>query len=191
MNKIYCLRISESYFLKGYRIFYSLRWLIYVLNPVVNSKLPAILSHRLGTLLTNPLLATQKKKEEAWWASEYPRVCMLYSEYVVDLFSCVLRIWRSRHNTLDAINIQWHVFWSCSNKRPYWLVKNTSRWGRAFYYPVALLVLFYPTFATSTFLLNESAFCCACASRILFGDTFSALLSGLNWVFNWAIDTFL
>ena len=28
------------------QLFYPLRWLIYVFNPVVNTKLPAILSHR-------------------------------------------------------------------------------------------------------------------------------------------------
>ena len=32
--------------------FYSLRWLIYVFNPVVNTKLPAILSHRRSTTVS-------------------------------------------------------------------------------------------------------------------------------------------
>ena len=32
--------------------FYPLRWLIYVFNPVVNTKLPAILSHRRSTTVS-------------------------------------------------------------------------------------------------------------------------------------------
>ena len=39
--------------------FYSLQWLIYVFNSVVNTKLPAILSHRCSTtvsLETSPFI---------------------------------------------------------------------------------------------------------------------------------------
>ena len=32
-----------------HQLFYPLQWLIYVFNPVVNTKLPAILSHQCST----------------------------------------------------------------------------------------------------------------------------------------------
>ena len=34
------------------QLFYPLRWLIYVFNPVVNTKLPVILSHRRSTTVS-------------------------------------------------------------------------------------------------------------------------------------------
>ena len=45
------------------QLFYSLRWLIHVFNPVVNTKLPAILSHRRSTtvsLETYPFIDKQR-----------------------------------------------------------------------------------------------------------------------------------
>ena len=37
---------------EGLTLFYPLRWLIYVFNPVVNTKLPAILSHQRSTTVS-------------------------------------------------------------------------------------------------------------------------------------------
>ena len=51
-----CILASFTSSSKGERskrqLFYSLRWLIYVFNPVVNTKLPAILSHRRSTTIS-------------------------------------------------------------------------------------------------------------------------------------------
>ena len=52
-------RSDEGLTLETSAFFYFLRWLIYVFNPVVNTKLPAILSHRRSTtvsLETYPLI---------------------------------------------------------------------------------------------------------------------------------------
>ena len=45
-------RLDEGLTLETSAFFYPLRWLIYVFNPVVNTKLPAILSHRRSTIVS-------------------------------------------------------------------------------------------------------------------------------------------
>ena len=96
--------------------FYPLRWLIYVLNSAVNTKLPAILSHRCSTtvsLETYPFIMVSSKIELILEAGNYiieiVKKCIVFifnlpkSWYSTSLFPgflCVrflIIIWQTQH----------------------------------------------------------------------------------------------
>ena len=65
MRASWLVSTSSSYFHKARVLRHTsalLKWLIYVFNPVVNTELPAILSHRRSTTVSLETYPFKKKK---------------------------------------------------------------------------------------------------------------------------------
>ena len=108
-----------------HQFFYSLRQLIYVFNSVVNTKLPAILSHRCSTtvsLETYPFITTRTSCLTGVAVASRKKLTTKFAGKVFNLVTQLLKIKIVNHMQYDyllqflkffSVQFQLIVFFSC------------------------------------------------------------------------------